>query len=47
MAQYTYEVNIGGGVATGSVIVPDNATDDEIRLAIMDDLYDVSYEKTN
>lgn len=39
-----YEVNIGGGCATGTVIVPDDATDDDIRLAILDDLYDVDYE---
>ena len=43
--QYKYEVNIGGGCATGSVTVPEGATDDDIRLAIMDDLYDVDYEK--
>lgn len=45
IVQYKYEVNIGGGCATGSVSVPETATDDEIRLAIMDDLYDVDYEK--
>lgn len=43
--EYKYEVNIGGGCATGSVHVSETATDDEIRLAIMDDLYDVDYEK--
>lgn len=42
---YKYEVNIGGGCATGFVTVPEYCTDDEIRLTIMDDLYDVSYER--
>lgn len=42
---YRYEVEIGGGCATGTVFVPENANDDEIRLAIMDDLYDVNYER--
>lgn len=45
MVWYNYEVNVGSGSGTGSVLLPDNATDDEIRLAIMDDLYDVTYEK--
>ena len=45
LVEYSYEVGIGGGTATGSVWVPENATDDEIRLAIMDDLYYVEYEK--
>lgn len=40
-----YEVNVGSGAANGSVLVPDDATDDDIRLAIMDDLYSVNYEK--
>ena len=44
MAEYYYEVNVGGGCATGYVYVPDDATDDDIRLAILDDLYDVSYK---
>ncbi len=39
-----YEVNVGSGCGNGSVIVPDNATDEEIRLAILDDLYEVVYE---
>ena len=38
-----YEVNVGSGAANGSVLVADDATDDDIRLAIMDDLYDVNY----
>lgn len=45
MVEYKYEVNIGGGCATGTVIVPETATDDEIRLEIMSDLYDVNYER--
>lgn len=44
---YKYEVEIGGGCATGSVIVHEGCTDDDIRLAIMDDLYDVSYERVD
>lgn len=44
-AAYRYEVNIGGGCATGSVFVDEGASDDEIRLAIMDDLYGVYYER--
>lgn len=44
---YKYEVNVGGGACDGSVFLPEDATDDEIRLAIMDDLYDVTYEKEN
>lgn len=42
---YSYEVNVGSGSATGSVLVSGDATDDEIRLAIMNDLYDVSYHR--
>lgn len=45
LVEYTYEVNVGSGCGTGSVFVPESATDDEIYLAIMHDLYDVSYEK--
>ena len=40
-----YEVNVGGGCATGSVLVPENASDDDIKVAIIDDLYFVDYEK--
>ena len=43
MRYYEYEVNVGSGVGTGEVIVDDDATDDQIRLAIMDDLYEVTY----
>lgn len=42
---YDYEVNVGSGHATGSVLVPENATRDEIRLAIMNDLYEVTYRR--
>ena len=42
---YEYEVNVGSGAATGSVLVPADATDDQIRLAILDDLYEVTYRK--
>lgn len=42
---YDYEVNVGTGCATGSILVSEDATDDEIRLAIMNDLYDVSYHR--
>ena len=42
---YNYEVNVGSGCATGSVLVSEYATDDEIRLAIMNDLYEVSYHR--
>lgn len=38
-----YEVNVGSGCANGTVFVDEGATDEEIRLAIMDDLYDVDY----
>lgn len=44
MKWWNYEVNVGSGSANGSVLVEDNASDDDIRLAIMDDLYCVSYE---
>lgn len=39
-----YEVNVGSGCANGTVFVDDDATDDDIKLAIMDDLYSVDYE---
>lgn len=42
---YDYEVDVGSGCGTGSVLVPENATDDEIQLAIMNDLYSVNYRK--
>lgn len=40
-----YKVNVGSGCANGTVFVDENATDEEIRLAIMDDLYDVDYRE--
>lgn len=40
-----YEVNVGSGCSNGTVFVDENATDEEIRLAIMDDLYDVDYHE--
>lgn len=45
LVEYKYEVDVGSGCGTGSVFVPESATDDEILLKIMHDLYDVSYEK--
>ena len=45
IVEYQYEVNVGSGVGTGSVFLPADATDDQIRLAIMDDLYEVTYRK--
>ncbi len=41
LIRYTYEVN----GHTGEIVVNEFATDDDIRLAIMDDLYNVEYEK--
>ena len=37
------EVGVGGGCATGEVIVSEDADDDDIRLEIMNDLYEVTY----
>lgn len=45
MARYEYEVNVGTGAANGEVIVDDDANDDEIRLAILNDLYYVTYRR--
>lgn len=39
-----YEVNVGDGACHGEVFVPDNATEEEIKVAILDNLYSVSYE---
>ena len=47
MIEYEYEVNVGSGCCNGTVFVEDTATDNDIRLAIMDDLYDVWYEKVD
>lgn len=41
LVRYKYEVN----TYTGKIVVDESASDDEIRLAIMDDLYNVTYEK--
>lgn len=38
-----YEVNVGSGCCNGEVFVPDNATEEEIKVAILDSLYSVSY----
>lgn len=40
-----YEVHVGSGCATGTIFVDGNATDEEIRLAIMDDLCDINYHE--
>lgn len=40
-----YEVNVGSGCAAGTIFVDENATDEEIKLAIMDDLYDINYHE--
>ena len=39
-----YEVNVGSGCANGTVFVNDDATVDDIKLAIIDDLYSVDYD---
>lgn len=39
----TYWVDVGDGAAQGSVHVPDEATEDEINTAILNDLYDYGY----
>lgn len=40
-----YKVNVGSGCANGTIFVDEVATDEEIKLAIMDDLYDVDYHE--
>lgn len=45
MKEYEYMVDVGSGMGTGSVIVDDDATEDEIELAILHDLYDVEYKE--
>lgn len=40
-----YEVNVGSGCANGTIFVGEGATDEEIKLAIMDDLYDINYHE--
>lgn len=39
----TYDVNVGSGSANGEVDVPDDASEAEIALAILNDLYEYSY----
>ena len=43
MMEVFYEVNIGGVYEMGTVFVPNGASDDDIRLSIMEDLYEVTY----
>ena len=45
LVEYTYKVDVGSGCGTGSVFVREGATEDEIYLAIMNDLYDVTFER--
>ena len=45
LIEVEYEVDVGSGCATGSVFVDSDANDDEIRLAITNDLYNVTYRK--
>lgn len=45
LIEIKYKVDVGTGCGTGTVFVPFNASEDEILLKIMDDLYDVSWEK--
>lgn len=40
-----YEVNVGSGCANGTIFVDEGATDEEIRLAIIDDLCDINYHE--
>lgn len=37
----TYEVDVGSGGCQGVIFVPDDATDKEVKAAILDDLYNV------
>lgn len=45
LIEVEYEVDVGSGCATGSVFVDSDANDDEIRLAIINDLYSITYRK--
>ena len=45
MTWYEYKVDVGTSVCYGQLYLDDNVTDDEIRKAIMDDLYSVEYRK--
>jgi hypothetical protein len=44
MKEIEYRVSVGSASTDGTVFVHDNATDDEIRVAIMDRLYSVTYK---
>ena len=44
MKEIEYRVSVGSAATDGSVFVSDNATDDEIRLTIINRLYSVEYE---
>ena len=37
-----YEVNVGSGCCQGETFVPDDATENEVKAAILDDLYSVT-----
>lgn len=45
LIEIEYEVDVGSGCTTGSVFVDSDANDDEIRLAIINNLYSVTYRK--
>ena len=45
MQHYEYEVNVGTGIANGEIIVSEDATDGDIALAILNDLYEYHYSK--
>lgn len=42
-----YDVSVGSASRNGTVFVEDNATDDEIRIAIMEDMYYINYKKVD
>lgn len=45
LVEVEYKVDVGSGCATGSVFVDSDSNDDEIRLAIINDLYSITYRK--
>lgn len=45
LIEVEYEVDVGSGCTTGSVFVDSDANDDEIRLAIINDLYSITHRK--